>query len=343
MTVREIGERKIWDSFLLECDEKTFVQSWNWGEFNKTMGDKVWRLGIYDGEELIGLAQTLRVNARRGSFLFVPHGPMFKGEANFEAMKALLGCLRELALKEKVIFIRFSPILERTEKNISLFKRLGFRDAPIHMHPELTWELDLKQSEDDLLRGMRKTTRYLVRQAEKDEDVVIEKSQSMEDLEAFGDVYLKTADRHSFTPFSIKYLKNELEAFKKDDEIVILSGKYKREIVSSAMVIFTSKRAFYHQGASILKYPKIPVSYLVQWEAIKEAKKRGCEVYNFWGIAPEDELAKSNNHPWAGLSLFKKGFGGYKKEYVKTQDYPLSNRYWLTFVFEQLRKRKRNL
>ena len=26
----------------------------------------------------------------------------------------------------------------------------------------------------------------------------------------------------------------------------------------------------------------------MQWEAIKEAKKRGCSKYNFWGIA-EDE------------------------------------------------------
>ncbi|GAI33015.1 unnamed protein product, partial [marine sediment metagenome] len=28
-----------------------------------------------------------------------------------------------------------------------------------------------------------------------------------------------------------------------------------------------------------------PASYLLQWEAIKEAKNRGCKLYNFWGIA----------------------------------------------------------
>ena len=79
---------------------------------------------------------------------------------------------------------------------------------------------------------------------------------------------------------------------------------------------------------------------LMQWEAIKEAKQRGCEEYNFWGIAPND----NKNHPWAGLSLFKKGFGGYRRDYVKTQDLPLSKVYTLiTRPFEKLRKIKRRL
>jgi len=79
----------------------------------------------------------------------------------------------------------------------------------------------------------------------------------------------------------------------------------------------------------------------LQWEAIKEAKQRGCERYNFWGIA--DEKSKIKKHPWWGLSLFKMGFGGYRKEYVKTQDLPLSPSYWLTFIFEKIRKIKRGL
>jgi lipid II:glycine glycyltransferase (peptidoglycan interpeptide bridge formation enzyme) len=103
--------------------------------------------------------------------------------------------------------------------------------------------------------------------------------------------------------------------------------------------------AFYHHGSSISEQ-KVPVSYLLQWEAIKEAKQRGCRSYNFWGIAPDVkeklDIAKSR-HPWAGLTLFKMGFGGRIKEYVKTQDFPISFSYWLTFIFERLRKIKRGL
>lgn len=344
MIIQEIKDKNEWETFASLCNEKTFCQSWNWGEFNKTMGDSFWRLGIYNNNDLVAIAQILKIKARRGTFIFVPHGPIFKEQKQEkEIIATLLEHLKKLGKEHNADFIRLAPLLERTKENMDIFKGLGFRTAPIHMHPELTWELGLTDSEDKILANMRKTTRYLIKQGEKNPGVVIEKSQSYSDLEAFEEVYKITADRHSFVPFSMKYLKNELESFAGDDEIVIFSGKYSGEIVASAMVIYWKGGAFYHQGASSLKYPKIPVSYLVQWEAIKEAKKRGCKTYNFWGIAPESELEAKENHPWKGLSLFKKGFGGYKKEYVKTQDFPLKLKYWAICIFEEIRKRQRNL
>jgi len=337
MIIREIEDKKIWEDFVSECKEKTFCQSWNWGNFNQSMGDDVWRFGIFEDERIVAVAQVLKIKAKRGSFLFVPHGPLIKEGDKKEIIKTTLEELKKLAKKEKVTFIRFSPILEVVDSKI--FKELGFRNAPIHMHPELTWELDISSSEEDILKGMRKTTRYLVRQAEKNEDVEIVKGTDDDALKNFQEVYLETAGRQSFTPFSFNYLKKEVEAFKGDNQIVIFSGKYKGEIISSAIIVYYSGIGFYHQGASSLKYPKIPVSYLLQWEAIKEAKSRGCRLYNFWGVIPEGV----KNHPWAGLSLFKKGFGGSEKEYVKTQDYVLSIKYWLTYIIEQIRRRKRHL
>jgi len=340
MTIKEIIEKEIWEKNLSSCREKTFCQSWNWGEFNKSMGDKIFRFVIFDKEDIIALCQVLIVKAKRGTFVFVPHGPaIIKNDKKKEIVSSMLEFLKDLGKKEKAIFIRFSPIMERTEENILIWKSLKTNNAPIHMHPELTWEIDIRKNEEDLLKEMRKTTRYLVRQAEKIEEIEIVQSKEEKDLEGFEKVYEETAERHSFTPFSKKYLEKELKAFKDDNQVSLFLGKYKGEVVSSAMIIFHSGIGFYHQGASSFKYNKIPVSYLLQWEAIKEAKKRGCEFYNFWGIAPEED----KNHPWAGLSLFKKGFGGYKKEYVKTQDYPLSPLYYLTYIFETLRKKKRNL
>lgn len=337
MIIKEIKEKNIWEDFISKCFEKTFCQSWNWGRFNEMMGDKVWRFGLFDNNELIAVAQVIKISAKRGKFIFVPHGPVILKGDKKEIIKNFLDYLKDLGKKENVSFVRFSPILEKKDSNI--FNELKFRNAPIHMHPELTWELDISKDEEDILREMRKTTRYLVRQGEKNEDVEIEKSLGEDALKEFERVYLETAGRQSFTPFSFDYLKKEVKSFEDDSQILIFSGKYKGEVVSSAIIVYYSGIGFYHQGASSLKYPKIPVSYLLQWEAIKEAKSRGCRLYNFWGVIPESV----KNHPWAGLSLFKKGFGGKEKEYVKTQDYPLSFKYWFTFIFEELRKRKRHL
>lgn len=348
MKVEEISEKEIWECFLFKCEEKTFLQSFNWGEFQKKMGNKIWRLGIYDKDKLAAVALIIKIVAKRGVFLFCPHGPAFvpfygtsagKPSLRYKALKILLEKLKKIAKEEKASFIRVSPVWENSRENTKVFENLGFRQAPIHMHPELTWELHIESLEEELLQNMRKTTRYLIRQAQKNKDINIYQSQELNDVEKFNELYQKTVNRHHFTPFSVDYLKNEVSSFLPDNQAMIFFGEYKEELITSAIVIFWQKIAFYHQGASSLKYPKIPVSYLLQWEAIREAKKRGCSVYNFWGIAP----LENKKHPWAGLTLFKTGFGGYKKEYVRTQDFVLSKIYWLNYLVERLRRSKRGL
>lgn len=361
--IKKISDKVIWENFLLGCQEKTFLDSWNWGEFQKKEGEKIWRLGVYNGEELVALALAIKIKAKRGTFLFVPHGPNIKEPApkgrgslnEVERQRAtnrgqvlgmLLDELKIIAKEEKASFIRIAPIWKRSEENIKVFKDLKLREAPIHMHPEVTWEIDITLAEEELLMGMRKTTRYLIRQAQKNSDIEIIQSQNIEELKKFDEIYCATARRHHFAPFSLNYLQNQFSSFLADNQISIFLGKYKGEVVSSSVVVFWQNIGFYHHGASLSKYNKIPISYLLQWKAIKEAKKRGCQVYNFWGIAPEikdkSQIQKSK-HPWAGLTLFKMGFGGYRKEYVKTQDFSVSSIYLLTRAFEKLRKTKRGL
>lgn len=344
MQIKEINDKQIWESFLLECQEKTFLSSWNWGEFQKSIEDKIWRLGIYNNQELIGVCLVIKVKARRGTFLFLPHSPVLKSlphSKELSSLEMLLARLREIAKEEKASFIRVAPIFKRTEEYRKAFKDLGFRKAPIHMHPEITWEIDISPSEQELLTGTRKTTRYLIKQAEKNPEIEIFKSNYIKDLERFSQLLKKTAQRHHFIPFSVDYLKNQFSCFDSDNQILIYLAKYKGEIISGAIMVYWQGIGFYHHGASLSKYNsnKVPASYLLQWEAMKEAKSRNCTKYNFWGIAPEGK----KNHPWSGLTLFKKGFGGYKKEYLETQDLPLSTSYYLTYLFERIRKIKRGL
>lgn len=349
MEVKEIINKEIWESFFSGLEEKTFLQSWNWGEFQILQNNKIWRFGIYDINKLCGVALVVKISARRGTFLFIPHGPVIKGSEStvkYEMLITFLKNLKELAIKEKASFIRISPFWKRTEEADNIFKKLNFRYAPIYMHAEVTWELDITPSEEELLAEMRKTTRYLIKQAQKNPDIQIEKIENINDLESFLPVYIDTARRHHFTIYSRDYLRDQFNAFVGDKQIMFFFGKYKGEIISAAIFVFWQGGAFYHHSGSLLKYSKIPMNYLLQWEAIKEAKKRGCKIYNFWGIAPdimEEEDAQKSKHPWAGLSLFKMGFGGFRRELVKTQDLILSNKYWINYLIEVSRKFKRGL
>ena len=341
MEVSEITNKDIWENFLLNCEEKTFLQSWNWGEFQKKMGNKIWRFGVFENKLLFSVALVIKITARRGTFLFIPHGSVVKnGREQFSTISTILEELKKITREEKASFIRIAPIWERNEENNKVFKDMGFKEASIHMHPEASWKLDIKPSEEELLMQMRKTTRYLIRQAQKNKDLEIFHSQKLEDLEVFNKIYQEVVKEHHFIPFSSNYLKNEFLAFKPDNQISLFFGKYKGNIIASAFIIFWSNIGFYHHAALSPQYHKIPMAYLLQWEAIKEAKKRGCILYDFWGyVSPQD----NPEHPWAGPTQFKMGFAGYKKEYVKTQDFVFSRRYWLTYIFEKLRKVKRGL
>lgn len=345
MEIKEIINKKIWEDFFYGLEEKTFLQSWNWGEFQKLQNNKIWRFGIFSGEELCGMALVVKISARRGTFLFVPHGPVIKSNKE-EIFNLLVARLSEIARHEKASFIRFSPFWQDSEENNKLFKDLGFRRAPIHMHAEVTWELNINKQEDKLLSDMRKTTRYLIKQAQKNPDIKIEKSENICDLESFLPVYIETAKRHRFTIYSKNYLRDQFNAFILDNQIMFFFGKYKGEVIAAAIFVFWQGGAFYHHSGSLLKYSKIPMNYLMQWEAIKEAKKRGCQIYNFWGISPDiktEDDAKNSKHPWAGLSLFKMGFGGYRRKLVKTQDLVISKKYWINYLIEVSRKLKRGL
>ncbi len=343
--IKEIKEKETWRKFLSVVEEKSFLQSWNWGEFQKMLGQKIWRLGLYKDNQLLAVSLVIKVSARRGKFLFLPHGPLFQSEKKSEILNELIKELRKIAKEEKCSFIRIATLWPRNEENRRIFRDLGLRKAPIHIHPELSWELKINLPEEELLANMRKTTRYLIKQAQKNKDLEIEISKNIKDVAVFNELYRKTVKRHHFTPFSLDYLKKEFLAFLPDNVLLFLA-KYRGEYLASAMVIFWQGAAFYHQGASSQNLPKVPASYLLQWQAIKEAKKRGCQNYNFWGIAdlPQNkDISKYRSHPWAGLSLFKMGFGGYEKKYLKTQDLALSFSYWFSYLVERIRKIKRGL
>lgn len=324
MEIKEIDHQTVWDDFVTSGEDYTFLQSWNWGEFNRKRGEQAWRLGLYDNAKLIGTCQVLSVTARRGKFLFVPHGTVIN--------ESLVQYIVRLAKQNGYAFIRFSPWLEKTDKNSELFKKLGFRDAPTIMHSEETWIVPIAKSEEEILAAMRKTHRNLIKRAQRD-GVEIVFAKGVEDIKRLHKLQMSAVERHKFVPFSQKYLEEEFAIFSKDDQCQLFLGKFDGAILGAALIIFYGKFAYYLQSGS--ERTNVPVNYLLQWEVIREAKRRGCELYNLWGISAE------NRGNEGGLLMFKSGFGGFQKDYLHAQDLVLSPKYYLTYILERIPRRWR--
>lgn len=334
MKVSGVKDKKTWEEFAQSFSPNNFLVSWAWGEFNEQMGDEIFRLGVWSKNELVGICLAIKVSARRGSFLLCPSGPMIK-KSDSKFFEFFISELKRIATEKKLSFIRVRP-LEEGGKLEEMIKKQGFRSSPTHVHAQESWVLDITESEENLLANMRKTTRYLVKNAIR-ESLIVKEENTLNGVCILENLQEGTVRRHNFRPFSNKYLEKEFETFRKDNQVKILLVYKNKEVLGTAMIIFYGDSAFYHHGASVKT--KTPASYLLQWEAIKEAKKMGKKFYNFWGIAPTD----SPKHPWAGLTYFKQGFGGFRVVYTKPHDFPTSRFYPLIYWFEKIRNISRGL
>jgi len=276
--------------------------------------------------------------AKRGKYLTVSGGPIIDWK-NISLVKIAFSEMKKIGKTNKCVFIRIRPQLIEDEFSKRIFKKNGCILSPMHLTADLTSELDIAKSEEELLAQMRKGTRYEIRKAEKLE-ILVKASKDEKDVKQFYNYQLQTAKRQKFVPFSFPFLIKQFDTFFKENKAILYTAEYNKKILAQAFIIFYGQEAVYHYGVGTEEGRKFPGAYLLQWEAIKEAKKRGIKRYNFWGIAP----LENKNHRFSGVSLFKRGFGGVDVQYLHAQDLIINKpKYIVNFIIESIRKRVRRV
>lgn len=327
LQIKSIEDKKVWEDFLEKTDFYPFFQSWNYGEVQKKLGLNVERFGLFYQQKLEAVFSIAEIKAKRGHFLHLRHGPVLL-TLNQKYFEEILIFLKKYAFEKNCSFVRISPLIKKGEIESSVFKNNGLKSAPIHnMDAETCLVLDISKPEAQLLSEMRKTHRYLVRKAQT-MNIKIIRSQKLSDIDVFLHLYKDLSKRKGFVPH--KDVKQEFEVFSKENEAELLLAQFEGKIIAGAFIDFAGNMGIYHHGASLDEYKNIPSSYLLQWEAILDAKKRGKKYYNFWGVVPLDHP----NHPWKGITLFKTGFGGERVEFIHAQDLPHDFSYWKTHLIE---------
>ncbi len=337
-TIKNINNKTHWDDFLKLHQEANFLQSWEWGEFHLALGKKIQRTGFYHDDKLAGVMLSIVEPAKRGRYLTVPGGPILDWNVNL-LVNLFVNTIRQIAKENNCVFVRVRPQLISDDFSRSLFKGNGFISAPLHLHAELTNQLNLSDSEEKLLANMRKATRYEIRKS-LTIGIKIKTSTDPDDIKAFYELQLQTAQRQKFVPFSFKFLYEQFKIFSAGKTALLYSAEFEGKLLAQALIIFYNKEAAYHYGASTLEGRKYPGAYLIQWEAIKEAKKLGMKIYNFWGVAPETD----KQHRFYTISIFKRGFGGVDVEYLHAQDLVINKfLYLLNLAIELIRKKVRHV
>lgn len=323
-----------WDAFLNAQTYSPFLQSWTMGEVYEQTNQKPIRIEVRSGELITGICQALIVPARRGRHISVPYGPVLQSAADLDA---IIEELKKIAHAHNCSFIRMSPFWPKDDA-LSNHLVAQSKAAPLHLLAEHIWHIDLTgKSEEEILKGMRKNTRNLIRRAQKEGVEITRSENPNEDIVHFLKLHEETRKRHKFTPYTDAFFRAQVAEFAARNECSLYLAHYQGEVIASSVHMHMGGETSYHHGASTHKFSKIPASYLLQWTAICDTIARGDHLYNFWGIAPED----AKNHPFAGVTTFKTGFGGEMLELMHCRDILVKKNYYLTRMFEVCRKWKR--
>ncbi|MBR2695612.1 peptidoglycan bridge formation glycyltransferase FemA/FemB family protein [Candidatus Saccharibacteria bacterium] len=327
-----------WNKILEQHPEANFLQSPLWAEANRLEGHKLIVRTFGDDAMFLGIVK----DARRGRYLEIPGGPLLNWDDQ-KLVKTVFETIIAEAKKEKCVFVRFRPQLEKsqaTEQYIeNLKKSFDLRPAPMHLHAQNTVILDLTKTEDELLMSMRRQTRYEVRRGEKLGLKVLEDA-SEAAFDDFHKVQAETAKRQNFIPPSKKELLAERTAFMPDHLKLYKVVDAENRPVAYGLILTYGNEAEYFEAASTDLNRKLPGSTALLWQAIKDLKSQGLKRFNLWGIAPPGV----EHHRYSGVTTFKTGFGGEIVEFIPAQDIVISKlKYKLDELVETARKKKRNL
>ena len=292
-----------WEQFIARHPYSHILQTPAWGELKAAFN---WT-PKYVTQGALGALILFRRLPLGFSVAYLPRGPIGEGE-----WAPFWSALDDLCKKERALFLRVEPdIWEPASKGFIQRQLPQFIETNHTIQPPRTILIDLRPSEDEILMAMKSKTRYNIRLAERKEVIV----RPSADVEAFYRMMQTTGERDAFGIHNQRYYQRAYDLFKRRDACTILIAAYEDEPLAGLMAFSHGETAWYFYGASTDEERNRMPTYLLQWEAIRWAKNRGCKTYDLWGIPdhPEATLEESflerSDDLW-GVYRFKRGFGG---------------------------------
>lgn len=339
MKITTATNKDQWDEFITSHPEANFLQSWDFYEFYQNYGhETVRRIATDENGKILGAYAGQVEPAKRGRHLAIAGGPILDW-TDKKLVNAIFQDIADQGKRLNCAFVRVRPQLELSENSKKLFEELDLVKAPMYLSVEYAGILDLRKTEDEIMKGMRQRLRRALRKAEKN-NIAVEKSTDPDDIKEFYNIQLQTAQRHDFFAFGEKFLTEQFKAFAKNGEAVLYKALHDGEILAENFMIFYGNEASYHYGVSSELGTKLSGAPLLHLTAIRDAKERGIKRYNLWGIVGEDET----DHRFYGVSVFKRGFGVDELKYLPAHDLVLKPfAYQKTKLIESTRKKLRHV
>lgn len=314
-----------WNEIVERLPGASLLQTSQWAEVKARMGwEAIPRLWQKADGTVEAAALVLKRPIHAGpipsgkSFLYVPRGPLmdWKNEA---LRDRVLADLADIARQQHALFVKIDPDVPLSfgEPGSEEFREHDAGQSLLRYYREHRWVhspqqiqfansvwINTEPSFDELLSNMKQRTRYKVRLAEK-KGVTIRRG-GPDDFQSIADLYAETSARDGFLIRDKDYYLDVWRRFYTAEMLTPLIAEVDGKMVAAVMIFVTGETARYVYGMSGPEHREKMPNYLLQWEAIKLAKEKGCKVYDLWG-APDEFV--EDDRMW-GVYQFKRGLGG---------------------------------
>jgi peptidoglycan pentaglycine glycine transferase (the first glycine) len=315
------GQRALWNQFVSTHPHGHLLQSWEWGEFKARTGWSTLRLALWhtDTQRIVAAAQVLLRTAPHfplwaGHLAYIPRGPVIDWTQP-ELCAAFFSQLDRQLRHQGAIVALVEPALsvDAPESASALHQLADWGAHTVRpLQPLRTIMLDLTPDEETLLAHMKEKWRYNVRLAAR-KGVTIRDAQTSDDVRAWYDLMRITSVRDEFGIHILEYylqawrmLAGSLGDSLETEQARLLLAEHDGQLLAGIFVAYFGDEAIYLYGASSNEKRNLMPNYLLQWEAIRWAKRSGAQHYDFWGIPATD----NEDEAMAGVYRFKRGWGG---------------------------------
>jgi len=303
-------DQKIYDSVI--CHP---VQTWDWGEFQKSQGHTIFRFGVFKDDRVVS-AYTVSFHAIPKTKYSI--GTVLRGPKVDDAM---LKTIKKIAQEQKAIFVKFEPDISKGNEKVQFPNLVISPKVAFYPH---TYKIDLTKSEDKLLESMHPKTRYNIKIANR-HGVEIKEATNDKGFKIYLKLLLDTTKRQGFYLHTQKYHEDLWQVLKKTDIPHIMLASYQDKVLSAFMLFKFKDQLFYPYGASLDIHREVMAPTLLMWESIKLGQKLNCKNFDMWGCLGPDAKEGENGF---GFHRFKQGFNGQLYEYVGTYDYVINQNFY---------------
>ncbi|MGH7722768.1 MAG: lipid II:glycine glycyltransferase FemX [Candidatus Dormibacteria bacterium] len=240
------------------------------------------------------------------SYLYLPFGPSLRAAA---ALDASLSAARTRAHRLGCMLVRCEPA---AANGADIAATGAVRVRSRQYEHSLVLRLDV--DEQTLQAGLNSGHRSRIRTAQK-RGLRIERSNDASRMPDFVRLLRQTERRGGFLSFEDPYFDAIAQELLPSGEASLYFATAAGGDAAAALVFDFGPTRYYAFGATATESRRLMPAPPLVWQAILDARREGRHRFDFWGAAPPDA---GPAHPWAGITAFKRGFGGEPETHAGT-------------------------